>query len=56
LKGKALDYYEKWERDGLLKQCLKEIQELIGKNISQKEIASLFGMSEKTMYKLIGSV
>jgi len=52
MKGYTLDYYEKWERDGILDKRLNEIKELISKGVPQVEIAKILGMSEKTMYKL----
>jgi predicted transcriptional regulator len=52
MKGYTLDYYEKWERDGILDKRLSEIKELISKGVPQIEIAKILGMSEKTMYKL----
>lgn len=52
MKGYTLDYYEKWERDGILDKRLNEIKELISKGVPQIEIAKILGMSEKTMYKL----
>jgi transposase len=52
MKGYTLDYYEKWERDGILDKRLSEIKELVSKAVPQVEIAKILGMSEKTMYKL----
>ena len=52
MKGYTLDYYEKWERDGILDKRLSEIKELVSKAVPQIEIAKILGMSEKTMYKL----
>jgi DNA-binding XRE family transcriptional regulator len=52
MRGKTLDYYEKWQRDGLLDKKLKDIHNWINDGITQKEVAKLLGMSEKTMYKL----
>lgn len=52
MKGYTLDYYEKWERDGILNKRLSEIKELVSKAVPQVKIAKLLGMSEKTMYKL----
>jgi hypothetical protein len=52
MKGYTLDYYEKWERDGILDKRLSEIKELVSNAVPQVEIAKILGMSEKTMYKL----
>lgn len=52
MKGYTLDYYEKWERDGILDKRLSEIKELVSKGVPQIEIARILGMAEKTLYKL----
>jgi len=52
MKGYTLDYYEKWERDGILDKRLSEIKELVSKGVPQIEIAKILGMAEKTLYKL----
>ncbi len=52
MKGYTLDYYERWERDGILNKRLKEIQDLVSKGVTQIEISRILGMSEKTLYKL----
>jgi len=50
--AKVLDSFERWENQGLLKNKLKTIEELVGKNVSQKKIAKVIGISEKTLQKL----
>ncbi|MFP4287150.1 MAG: helix-turn-helix domain-containing protein [Candidatus Izemoplasmataceae bacterium] len=52
MKGYTLDYYEKWERVGILDKRLNEIKELVSKAVPQVEIAKILGMSKKTIYKL----
>lgn len=50
--GKALDSFQRWEKQGLLKEKLKTIEELLAKNITQAKIAKVLGISEKTLQKL----
>lgn len=50
--GKALDTFERWEKQGLLREKLKTIEELSAKNITQAKIARVIGISEKTLQKL----
>lgn len=52
MKGKVLDYYERWKRDGVLNRKLRDIKDLVSKNITQKEISKVLGVSEKTLIKL----
>lgn len=52
MKGYTLDYYEKWERDGILDKRLNEMKELVSKAVPQVEIAKMLGMSENTMNSL----
>ena len=49
---RLLDTYEKWEQQGILKKRLKDVQDLVAKNITQKKIAEFLGMTEKTLIKL----
>ncbi len=49
---KNLDTFERWEKTGLLKEKLKLIEKLATKNVSQREIAKQFGISEKTLQKM----
>lgn len=49
---RLLDTYEKWEQQGILKKKLKDVKELVAKNITQKRIAEYLGMTEKTLIKL----
>lgn len=50
--SKALDSFEKWEKQGLLKEKLDLIEKLASKNITQVKIAKALGISEKTLQKL----
>ena len=50
--AKALDSFERWENQGLLKEKLKAIEELVSKNVIQEKIAKVLGISEKTLQKL----
>lgn len=50
--SKALDSFEKWEKQGLLKEKLDLIEKLASKNINQVKIAKALGISEKTLQKL----
>ena len=50
--AKALDTFERWENQGLLKEKLKTIEELVSKNVVQDKIAKVLGISEKTLQKL----
>ncbi|MBI9008698.1 MAG: hypothetical protein JEZ05_01590 [Tenericutes bacterium] len=49
---KLLDSYQQWEKDGVLKKKLKEIEELASKRIIQRELAESLGISEKTFIGL----
>lgn len=50
--AKVLDSFERWENQGLLKNKLKIIEELVAKNVTQEKIAKVIGISEKTLQKL----
>jgi hypothetical protein len=50
--AKALDTFERWENQGLLKEKLRIIEELVSKNVVQEKIAKVLGISEKTLQKL----
>lgn len=52
MKGKMPDYYEKWQQQGVLDKQLKDIQEMVSKNITQKDICKVLGLTEKTLIKL----
>ncbi len=52
MKGKLPDSYEKWQRQGVLNKKLKEIKDMVSKNFTQKSIAKVLGMTEKTLIKL----
>jgi len=52
MKGKMLDYYEKWGKNGVLDNRLKAIEDMVSKSATQKEIAKILGMTEKTLIKL----
>jgi DNA-binding XRE family transcriptional regulator len=47
--AKVLDSFERWENQGLLKNKLKIIEELVAKNVTQEKIAKVIGISEKTL-------
>lgn len=49
---RLLDTYEKWVQQGIVKKKLKDIQDMVAKNITQKRIATYLGMTEKTLIKL----
>lgn len=50
--AKVLDSFERWENQGLLKNKLRIIEELVAKNVTQEKIAKVIGISEKTLQKL----
>lgn len=52
MKGKMLDTYEKWEKDGHLNKKLKAIKEMVAKRATQRQVAEYLGISEKTIIKL----
>jgi predicted transcriptional regulator len=52
MKGKMPDYYEKWQEQNILDQKINEIQDMVSKNYTQKNIAKILGMSEKTLISL----
>jgi len=52
MKGKMPDYYEKWQRQGVLNKKINDIKDMVSKNITQKNIAKVLGMTEKTLIKL----
>jgi len=52
MKGKMLDYFERWEKSGHLEVKLKSIAEMVSKRATQGQIAQYLGISEKTIIKL----
>ena len=52
MKGKMKDLYERWEESGVLSDRLSGIQEMASKRVSQKDIATYLGVTEKTLIKL----
>jgi predicted transcriptional regulator len=46
------DLYERWEESGILSDRLSGIQEMASKRVSQKDIATYLGVTEKTLIKL----
>ncbi len=52
MKGKMKDLYERWEESGVLSNRLSGIQEMASKRVSQKDIATYLGVTEKTLIKL----
>ena len=52
MKGKMKDLYERWEESGILSDRLSGIQEMASKRVSQKDIATYLGVTEKTLIKL----
>jgi len=52
MKGKMLDYFERWEKSGHLDVKLKSIAEMVSKRATQGQIAQYLGISEKTIIKL----
>ncbi|MDD3663161.1 MAG: hypothetical protein PHT84_04820 [Candidatus Pacebacteria bacterium] len=52
MKGKMLDYYERWEESGHLETKLKAISEMVSKRSTQRQIAEYLGITEKTIIKL----
>jgi predicted transcriptional regulator len=46
------DLYERWEESGILADRLSGIQEMASKRVSQKDIATYLGVTEKTLIKL----
>ena len=52
MKGKMLDYYERWEESGHLETKLKAISEMVSKRATQRQIAKYLGITEKTIIKL----
>ena len=49
---KLLDSYQQWEIDGVLKDKLKDIEDLSAKRINQRDLADYVGVSEKTFIGL----
>lgn len=49
---RVLDTYEKWVQQGIHKKKLKDIKDLVAKSVTQKKIAQLLGITEKTLIKL----
>ncbi len=52
MKGKMLDMYEKWDKQGILNKHLKVIKDMIAKRSSQKQVSEYLGITEKTLIKL----
>ncbi len=52
MKGKMLDYYERWEASGHLETKLKAISEMVSKRATQLQIAKYLGVTDKTVIKL----
>ena len=52
MKGKMLEYFERWEKSGHLDVKLKSIAEMVSKRATQGQIAQYLGISEKTIIKL----
>ena len=52
MKGKMLDYFERWEKSGHLDVKLKSIAEMVSKRATQGQIEQYLGISEKTIIKL----
>ncbi len=52
MKGKMLDYYERWEESGHLDSKLKTISEMVSKRATQGQIAKYLGVTDKTIIKL----
>ncbi|MBU1093336.1 MAG: hypothetical protein KKH01_02610 [Firmicutes bacterium] len=49
---KLLDSYQQWEKDGVLKNKLKEIEKLASQRINQRDLSESLGISEKTFIAL----
>ncbi len=49
---KLLDSYQQWEKDGVLKNKLKEIEKLASQRINQRDLSESLGISEKTFISL----
>ncbi|MDD2575200.1 MAG: hypothetical protein PHD47_01885 [Acholeplasmataceae bacterium] len=47
-----LDTFEKWEKQGLLKEKLKLIEGLVAENVTHEKIALRLGISQKTLNKM----
>ncbi len=52
MKGKLLDLYERWEKEGHLENKLKSIKDMVSKRATQKKVAAYLGITEKTLIKL----
>ena len=50
--ARVLDSFERWENQGTLKDKLRTIEDLVSKNVIQEKIATVLGISEKTLQKL----
>ena len=50
--ARVLDSFERWENQGTLKEKLRTIEDLVSKNVIQEKIATVLGISEKTLQKL----
>ncbi len=50
--NKSLDTFQRWEKQGLLKEKLKLARQLSAKNVTQQKIATELGISLKTLQKL----
>lgn len=50
--SRNLDTFQRWEKQGLLRERLEIIQDLVSKNVPQRKIALRLGISEKTLQKM----
>lgn len=50
--AKKRDTYDQWEKDGILEETLKYVEELAAKRVIQKSIAEALGITAKTFTDL----